>query len=624
MTTARFGDWTRRRVLRTIPMGLAPAFLPGWLAAQLPSARPTAPYSRFVDVAHASGLTEALVYGDPDRVTYVIEDMGGGCAFLDYDNDGWMDIFLLCGQRLDGAPPNATNRLYRNNRDGTFTDVTVKAGLVRSGCANGVCVGDYDNDGNEDLFVTYYGRNLLYHNNGDGTFSDVTVKAGLRDPPMRFGAGCTFVDYNRDGLLDLFVSNYVEFDIEGAPKPSLHMLKCSAEGTPVNCSPGAFPPPGHFLYRNNGDGTFTDVSKESGIADFRGSYGLSAIALDVDEDGWQDIFVACDASPSLLLINNHDGTFREEGLLRGVALSGEGEALGGMGVGAGDYTLDGHLDLIKTHFRRQASGIYRNNGKGVFEDRTLPDGLGSEKRFISWGTGFADFDNDGYPDIFVASGTGYPELGGRSPDYYTQGPRLIFRKLRNGTFEELGDETGPGIAAKYNSRGCAFGDFDNDGDVDVLVLNLNGPPSLLRNDAPRGNHWIKVRLEGTKSNRSAIGARVLARYDGKVQAQSVSSQTSYLSANDPRLHFGLGKATTASLEIYWPSGMKESYPTLAADQLVTIREGQGIVKGRPFRRVQGWNPLPRCCTGRPLADDTAQRDLQGSRQVRIRIVDPAA
>src|SRR5271170_4292532 len=333
MTTARFGDWTRRRVLQTIPMGLAPVLSPGWLEAQLSSSRLPAPYSRFVDVAHGAGLTQAMVYGDPDHVTYVIEDMGGGCAFLDYDNDGWMDIFLLCGQRLDGAPPNATNRLYRNNHDGTFTDVTAKAGLAHHGWANGVCVGDYDNDGNEDLFVTYYGHNRLLHNNGDGTFTDVTVKAGLHLETMRFGAGCTFIDYNRDGLLDLFVSNYVEFDIQGAPKPSLHMLKCMAEGIPVNCSPGAFPAPGHFLYRNNGDGTFTDVSKESCIADFRGSYGLSTIALDVDEDGWQDIFVACDASPSLLLMNNHDGTFREEGLLRGVALSGEGEALGGMGVG---------------------------------------------------------------------------------------------------------------------------------------------------------------------------------------------------------------------------------------------------------------------------------------------------
>jgi enediyne biosynthesis protein E4 len=578
MNTTRFDAWTRRRVLKTIPAGLISALVPGWAEAAVASAKLSAPYSRFVDVAQSAGLHEAMIYGDPDHVTYVIEDMGGGCAFLDYDNDGWMDVFLLCGQQLDAEPPNATNRLYKNNRDGTFTDVTAKAGLVRCGWANGVCVGDYDNDGNEDLFVTYYGHNRLYHNNGDGTFTDVTVQAGLHHKAMRFGSGCTFVDYNRDGLLDLFVSNYVDFELALA-----RTLKCTAEGMPVNCNPGAFPAPSHYLYRNNGDGTFTDVSKESGIAAFRGSYGLSAVALDVDEDGWQDIFVACDASPSLLLMNNHDGTFREEGLLRGVALNNEGEALGGMGVGAGDYTLDGHLDLIKTHFRKQATGIYRNNGKGEFEDRTFQDGLGKEKRFISWGTGFADFDNDGYPDIFVASGTVYPELSRQFSDYFTRCPRLIFRNLRNGTFEELGDETGPGIAGKYNSRGCAFGDFDNDGDLDVLVLNMNEPPSLLRNDVPPGNHWIKVRLEGTKSNRSAIGARVVARYDGKVQAQSLQSQTSYLSANDPRLHFGLGAATSASVDIYWPSGAKESYADLKADQLVTIREGQGIVKGRPFR-----------------------------------------
>jgi enediyne biosynthesis protein E4 len=326
------------------------------------------------------------------------------------------------------------------------------------------------------------------------------------------------------------------------------------------------------------------VSKESGVATVRGSYGLTAVAFDADEDGWPDIFVACDATPSYLLMNNRDGTFREEGLLRGVALGSRGEALGGMGVGIGDYDLDGHLDLCKTHFQKEATGLYHNDGKAEFEDVTARSGLISERRFISWGTGLVDLDNDGYPDIFLVTGTVYPELERVYPAKYPAlGPRIVFRNQGNGTFVELGDEAGPAIASRHLSRGCAFGDFDNDGDLDVLIMNRNEPPTLLRNDTPAGNHWLKVRLEGTKSNRSAIDARVLVRYGGKVQAQCVTSQSSFLSANDPRLHFGLGRATTADIEIHWPNGASEAHPGITADQLVTLREGEGIVKGRPFR-----------------------------------------
>jgi hypothetical protein len=494
-----------------------------------------------------------------------------------------MDIFVLSGRRLEGIVPGSSNRLYKNNRDGTFSDVTEKAGLSDAGWANGVCVGDYDNDGFEDLFVSYYGQNRLYHNNGDGTFKDVTAKAGLLYPHNRFSTGCTFVDYNRDGLLDLFVANYVEFDQATAPKPSMQVPNCNYEGVAINCGPTGLGAPSHFLYRNNGNGTFTDVSKESGIAALRGSYGLTAVSFDADEDGWQDIFVACDATPSMLLLNNHDGTFREEGLLRGVALSGGGQPLGGMGVGLGDYDLDGHLDLAKTHFHNQSTGLYHNNGKAEFEDTATRAGIGAERRFISWGTGLVDLDNDGNPDLFVVTGTVAPELERVYTKYPVRGPALVFRNQGNGTFVELGDEIGHDVSARHVSRGCAFGDFDNDGDLDILIMNRNDPPSLLRNDAPSRNHWLKVRLEGTKSNRSAIGARVLVRYGGKVQAQSVTSQSSYLSANDPRLHFGLGAVLIADVEIHWPSGATETYPGLAAGQLVTIREGQGIVKGRPFR-----------------------------------------
>jgi enediyne biosynthesis protein E4 len=576
--------WTRRRVLQALPSALVSAFLPAGLKAVAGRETAAPPFSRFVDVAAAAGLKETMFYGEPDKATYIVEVTGGGCAFFDYDNDGWMDAFLVGGRRLEGVPPGASNRLYKNNRDGTFTDVTAKAGLLDAGWGSGVCVGDYDNDGFEDLFLTYFGQNRLYHNNGDGTFTDVTAKAGLLDPKTRFSTGCTFIDYNRDGHLDLFISNYVEFDFATAPRPSLSVPNCNYEGIPTQCGPNGLGFPQHYLYRNNGDGTFSDVSKEAGIAPLRSSYGLSAITFDADEDGWPDIFVACDSTPSLLLMNNHDGTFREEGLLRGVALSDNGRELGGMGVSAGDYSLDGHLDLLKTHFVDQAAGLYRNDGKGQFDDVTTQSGIGSERRFISWGTGLVDLDNDGFPDILWVTGTVFPELQPHYARYPRRSPRILFRNRRDGTFVELGDAAGPGISAAHNSRGCAFGDFDNDGDLDILIMNKNEPPSLLRNDAPPGNHWLKVRLEGTRSNRSAIGSRVIVRYGGKVQAQCVTSQTSYISSNDPRLHFGLGKVTTADIEIFWPTGASDTFKGVAANQLVTIREGQGIVKGRPFRK----------------------------------------
>jgi enediyne biosynthesis protein E4 len=584
MSSMKPGDWTRRHMLRTLGTALVPAFIPTGLRGVLPPAKATPPFSRFVDVAAKAGLTQTMFYGENTHNTYIIEVNGAGCAFFDYDNDGSMDIFMLSGRRLEGVPPGSSNRLYHNNRDGTFTDVTAKAGLLDvAGWACGVCVGDYNNDGFEDLFLTYYGQNRLYRNNGDGTFTDVTAKAGLLYPHTRFGSGCTFVDYNRDGLLDLFVSNYVEIDLANAPRPSLDVPNCNYDGVPTNCGPNGLVAPSHFLYRNNGDGTFTDVSKESGIASLRG-YGFTAVGFDADEDGWQDIFVACDSTPSYLLLNNHDGTFREEALLRGVALSSDGHVLAGMGVGVGDYDLDGHLDILKTHFQNQATGLYHNNGKGEFEDVTASAGLASERRFISWGTGLVDFDNDGHPDILVVTGTVYPELEKLNPAKFpARSPRIVFRNQGNGTFVEMGTEVGATIFEHHGSRGCAFGDFDNDGDLDVLIMNRNEPPSLLRNDAPAGNRWIKIRLEGVQSNRSAIGSRVLVRYGGKVQAQCVVSQASFLSSNDPRLHFGLGTASTADVEVYWPTGKMDSYARVAVDQLITIREGQGIVKGRPFR-----------------------------------------
>jgi hypothetical protein len=561
------------------------------VARPAPSGRPF--YAHFVDVAAAAGLHAPVIYGGVDAKKYILESTGCGCAFIDYDNDGWIDIFLLSGTCLDGDPPGATNRLYKNNRDGTFTDVTEKAGLKAVGWASGVCIGDYNNDGFEDIFCTYFGQNRLYRNNGDGTFTEITKAAGLwngqpgngqpGNDQVRWGAGCSFLDYNRDGHLDLFVSNYVRFSFEHAPVPGEN-VNCNWKGVPVECGPRGLPTGRHSLYRNNGDGTFTDVTEQAGIAKATESYGMTVVAADLDEDGWTDILVACDSTPSLLFMNNHDGTFREEGVLRGVALSDDGMEQAGMGVGVGDYDLDGHLDLFKTHFAEDANGLYHNDGKGNFDDLTRSSRLAVDTRYICWGAGIVDLDNDGYPDLFMVTGNVYPEVEKKLPQYPNKSPRAVFRNLGNRTFEELGAEAGPGVTDAHSSRGCAFGDFDNDGDLDILIVNMNEPPSLLRNDIKGKQNWIKVKLEGVTSNRSAIGARVLAHYGGKAQAQAVLSQSSYYSCNDSRLHFGLGGFASVDLDIYWPNGLHEKYKGLAANQLITLREGSGIVKNKGWSR----------------------------------------
>lgn len=537
-----------------------------------PSGRPF--NARFTDVAKKAGLVLPVIYGEADHKDYILETVGCGCAFFDYDNDGWMDIFLLSGTSMSVPPPGASNRLYKNNRDGTFNDVTEQSGLKFTGWASGVCVGDYNNDGWEDLFCTFYGQNKLYRNNGDGTFTDVTKAAGLENAKTRWGAGCTFVDYNRDGHLDLFVSNYVQFDPAHIPKPGQN-INCNWKGVPVNCGPRGLPPGYHSLYRNNRDGTFTDVSVQAGIDGLRGSYGMTVVAADFDEDGWPDIFVACDSTPSFLLMNQRNGTFHEEGVIRGVALSDDGMEQAGMGVGVGDYDLDGHLDLFKTHFTEDTAGLFHNNGKAEFESVTMATHVGTENRYICWGAGIVDLDNDGLPDLFMTAGSVYPEVEKTLPQYPNKNPRVVFRNLGNGSFEELIEEAGPGVAAVHCSRGCAFGDFDNDGDLDILIVNLSEPPSLLRNDISGDNHWLKVKLVGTKSNRSAIGARVLARYGKKVQAQEVLSQSSFYSSNDPRLHFGLGPEASADLEIRWPSGLREMVKGVRANQILVFKEGTG-------------------------------------------------
>jgi enediyne biosynthesis protein E4 len=540
--------------------------------------------AHLVDVAANAGLHAPVIYGGEEAKKYIIESTGCGCAFIDYDNDGWMDLFILSGTRLGGAPEGTTNRLYKNNRDGTFTDVTEKAGLHSLGWACGVCIGDYNNNGFDDIFCTTYGQNILYRNNGDGTFTDVTKAAGLWSDHARYGAGCAFLDYNRDGHLDLFVSNYVGFTFESAGVPGENPY-CRWKGIPVECGPRGLKTGKHSLYRNNGNGTFTDVSEAAHINQAPPTYGMTVVAADFDEDGWQDIYVASDSTPSLLFMNNRDGTFREEGVLRGVGLNEDGMEQAGMGVGVGDYDLDGHLDLFKTHFLDDSNILYHNDGKGNFDDVTRASRIGVETRYICWGAGIVDLDNDGLPDLFMVTGHVYPEVERTLPQYPNKTPRAVFRSLGDGIFEELIEEAGPGVAALHCSRGCAFGDFDNDGDIDVLIINLNEPPSLLRNDLRGTMNWIKVKLEGAKSNRSAIGARVLVHYGNKTQAQAVLSQSSFFSCNDPRLHFGLGPCTSADIDVYWPSGLHEAFKGMSGNRLVTFKEGAGLVANRGWSKA---------------------------------------
>lgn len=539
--------------------------------------------AHLTDVAAKAGLTSPTIYGGVDSNAYILEAMGCGIAFLDYDNDGWLDIFMLSGTRLEGAPAGTTNRLYKNNRDGTFTDVTEKAGLIRTGWACGVTVADFDNDGFDDIFITYYGNNALYHNNGDGTFTDVTRQAGLLEAGTRWGSGCTFVDYDRDGNLDLLISHYCVFDFKSVPKAGQDR-QCNYKEVLVNCGPRGLPKESLTLYHNNGDGTFSDVTKKSGLDRASRVYGLTCVAGDFDNDGWPDLFVACDTTPALYFRNRHDGTFSEEGLERGIALNEDGQEQAGMGVAVGDYRLSGSLDILKTHFAGDTSGLFKNDGKANFTDVTLASGFGVETRYVSWGAGFADLDNDGYPDAFIASGSVYPEVEKTFPDFPHRNPRLVFRNLSGKGFEELIAEAGPGVSALHCSRGCAFGDFDNDGDVDILVVNLNEPPSLLRNDVDPAANWIKVKLAGVKSNRSAIGARVTVRYGGKVQVQEVLAQSSYLSVNDRRLHFGLGKVASVDVEVRWPNGGVERFQGVDSNHLISIREGAGIVGRTAFTK----------------------------------------
>jgi enediyne biosynthesis protein E4 len=539
---------------------------------------------RFVNVAREAGLRTKTIFGGENRNRYLLETTGCGVAFFDFDHDGWLDIFLVNGNRFEtrfDAASAPTNRLFKNNRDGTFTDVTVKAGLVRTGWGQACCVGDYDNDGRDDLFVSYWGDCALYHNNGDGTFTDVARQAGVTTGGgklPRWNTGCAFVDYDRDGNLDLFVANYIDFDIKTVPTPEKGT--CLYKGLKVACGPPGLNGGKNILFHNNGSGVFTDVSKKAGILETSGTYGLGVLVADFDDDGWPDIYVANDSTSSALYKNNHDGTFTEIAIEAGVAYGADGKSQAGMGVSAADYDGDGRFDIVKTNFAGDTSSLYRNLGNNTFDDMTFQAGLGRNTRFLGWGAAFLDFDNDGWPDILLCNGHVYPEIGDTGTEAGYRQRKVLYRNSGNGTFRDVSLDAGPGILEMVAGRGLAIGDFDNDGDLDVAVNCVNDVPQLLRCDSSLNNHWLKVKCVGTRSNRSAIGARVYCTTpDHRRRMDEVRSGGSYFSQSDLRLHFGLGPHERANLEIVWPSGLVEKIEGVAANQILRVVEGASAPKG---------------------------------------------
>jgi hypothetical protein len=551
----------------------------------------------FINVARESGLNAKTIYGGEHKNKYLLETTGCGVAFYDYDNDDWLDIFLVNGWRLEGFPKGQepVSHLFKNNRDGTFTDVTTKSGLIHYGWGQGVCVGDYDNDGFDDIYITSFGKNALFHNNGNGTFTDVTEKAGVGTNGKRWNTGCAFVDYDRDGNLDLFVANYIDLDLATAPLPESG--PCVYKGVLVACGPPGLIGGKNILFHNNGDGTFSDVSERAGVLQANGTFGLGVLTADFNNDGWPDIYVANDSTASALYENKKNGTFSDVAMEAGCALSADGKPQAGMGVSAADYDLDGNLDIVKTNFAGDTPSLYHNLGGGNFEDATFTAGLGKHTQYLGWGCGFFDMDNDGWPDILICNGHVYPEVEQlRTEAGYPQ-QKILYRNLRNGHFEDVSSQGGLGIMTPVASRGAAFGDFDNDGDIDVVVNTVNDFPQLLRCDSRLDNNWLKIKTIGTKSNRSGIGARLrcVTHPPGETKPHSqideVRSGGSYISQNDLRVHFGIGKAEKVELlEIRWPSGAVDTLKDVKPNQMIVVKEGEGIVRSVKFEKVKTVKP----------------------------------
>jgi hypothetical protein len=577
LKTSRRSDFMR--AFRFFVQGSALLFLvPACYGQQAkPSnAAPIKPIANFTDVAEKAGLTMLDIFGGIETKKYIIETTGTGVAIFDYDNDGWPDIFLVNGTRLEGLPSGAapSNHLYRNNHDGTFTDVTVETGLTATGWGQGVCVGDYDNDGWEDLYVTYYGKNRLYHNQG-GVFTQVAEKAGVAGSGKAWGSGCAFVDYDRDGKLDLIVTNYVDFDLSTAPAPG-QRATCLWKGVPVMCGPRGLPGAKNILYHNKGDGTFEGVTTKAHIDRTDGHYSLSVSTLDFDEDGWPDIYVACDSTASILYRNNHDGTFTDVAVTAGAAYNEDGREQAGMGTTVADFNGDGHLDIFKTNFSDDTSTLYRNNGDGTFTDATSSAGLGLYTQYLGWGTMFFDFDNDGWPDLILANGHVYPEVDSQHLGSSFKEPRILYHNNGDGTFSDISASAGSGITTPASSRGMAVGDLWNDGRMSAVVSNMNAPASLLVNQVRTPNHWIAIHPVGTKSNRDGIGARIAVKAGSRVLVDEVRSGSSYISNSDMRVHFGLGTVGKVDwIEIRWPSGLSERFTDLGVDAIHTVKEGSG-------------------------------------------------
>ena len=533
----------------------------------------------FVDLATHAGITVRNVNGSAENKRYIVEATGSGVAIIDYDRDGWPDIYIVNGTELPlpgkRASVSATGHLFHNNHDGTFTDVTQKAGLVSSGWGQGACAGDYDNDGFDDLYVTGYGKNRLFHNQGNGTFREVAEQAGVAGTGKEWGTGCAFIDYDRDGKLDLVVANYVHFDLASTPAPGSE-AGCMWKGTPVMCGPRGLPSAPNLLYHNEGGGKFKDVSTASGIEKTAGHYCFSVTTLDYNEDGWTDIYVACDSTPSILYRNNHDGTFTDVGADTGAAFNEDGREQAGMGSTAADYDGDGHLDIFKTNFSDDTATLYHANGDGTFTDVTVDAGLGINLDALGWGAMFADVDNDGYPDLLVVNGHVYPEVDAARLGTTFKEPRFLYWNQGNGKFKDMSNVSGPGLTEPLSGRGLAIADFWNDGRIEAVVNNLSDRPMLLVNEAKNSNHWLGLKLTGTKSNRSAIGARVVLHGSKRNWVDEVRSGSSYNSSNDLRLHFGLGTdAKPASVEVRWPNGEKELFPVDGVDRMMEVIEGIG-------------------------------------------------